>query len=67
VAHARFDKFGKRLPDTGHGCGCWLCAVSNAPRYERRKTPRSRELWSPVRRRVMRLVRSLVPARAEAA
>src|SRR5260370_40392032 len=47
VAHARFDKFGKRLPDTGRGCGCQLCAVSNAPRYERRKTLRVDQLWSP--------------------
>src|SRR5438034_5447575 len=40
---ARFDKDGKQLPDTGHGCGCRLCAISNAPRYERRDDPRSEE------------------------
>jgi hypothetical protein len=67
VAHARFDKFGKRLPDTGRGCGCQLCAVSNAPRYERRKTRRGDQLWSPMRRRLMRLVRSMVPARPQTA
>ena len=37
---ARFDKHGRRLLDTGHGCGCTLCAASNAPRYERRHQPR---------------------------
>jgi hypothetical protein len=67
VAHARFDKFGKRLPDTGHGCGCRLCAEANAPRYDRRKTRRGDQLWSPMRRRVMRFVRALVPARPQAA
>lgn len=66
---ARFDKHGKRLPDTGHGCGCKLCVESNAPRYERRveelrsgATP-----WSPMRRRLVRLVRRLRPRRPQAA
>jgi hypothetical protein len=58
--YARFDKLGKRLPDTGHGCGCRMCADSNAPRYERRQDPdRAQHHWSPLRRSVVRLVRSL--------
>src|ERR1700694_1105446 len=27
----RYDKHGRQLPDTGHGCGCKLCAASDAP------------------------------------
>jgi len=53
---ARFDKAGRRLPDSGHGCGCQLCADSNAPRYERREEPgREPRIWSPLRRRVIRM------------
>jgi len=63
---ARFDKQGRRLPDTGHGCGCRLCAESNAPRYERRRSERG-TAWSPLRRRLVRLARSLTSNRAEAA
>ncbi len=37
---ARYDKRGRRLPDTGRGCGCRQCEVANAPRYERRSEPR---------------------------
>ena len=37
----RYDKHGRQLPDTGHGCGCKLCAASDAPRYERRSSQRS--------------------------
>ena len=55
---ARFDKRGTRLADTGHGCGCQLCAESNAPRYERRESERS-TAWSPLRRRLVHLVRVL--------
>lgn len=55
---ARFDKRGMRLPDTGHGCGCKLCAETNAPRYERRQAERS-SAWSPLRRRFVHLVRVL--------
>jgi hypothetical protein len=54
----RYDKQGKRLPDSGHGCGCELCAASGAPRYERRSVRRS-TAWSPVRRRLARWVRAL--------
>ncbi|HXN90749.1 MAG TPA: hypothetical protein VN906_04625 [Candidatus Sulfotelmatobacter sp.] len=59
--HARFDKQGNRLPVTGHGCGCKLCAESNAPRYERRTEGLRSEAaaWNPQRRRLVRLVRSL--------
>jgi hypothetical protein len=54
---ARFDKHGRELPDTGHGCGCRQCAASNAPRYERRSEPeRTTGEWSPMRRRIIRLV-----------
>ncbi|TMF69460.1 MAG: hypothetical protein E6H82_13785 [Chloroflexi bacterium] len=60
---ARFDKDGKQLPDTGHGCGCRLCAISNAPRYERRDDPQDRVgEWSPLRRRLVRLMKRFRPA-----
>jgi hypothetical protein len=59
---ARFDKHGRRLPDSGHGCGCELCAELGAPRYERRRSERS-TAWSPVRRRLARWVRALTPNR----
>ncbi len=68
--HARFDKQGNRLPVTGHGCGCKLCAESNAPRYERRAEDGFRSdatVWSPLRRRLVRLVRSVRPRRPQAA
>ena len=53
----RFDKHGRELPDTGHGCGCRQCADSNAPRYERRGEPeRTTGEWSPMRRWLIRLV-----------
>ncbi|TMC82267.1 MAG: hypothetical protein E6I61_00900 [Chloroflexi bacterium] len=56
---ARFDKAGRRLPDTGYGCGCQLCADSNAPRYERREDPgRESRVWSPLRRRLIGMFRS---------
>jgi hypothetical protein len=55
---ARFDKHGRRLADTGHGCGCRFCAASNAPRYERRHEPREAEGgWSPLHRRLVRFLR----------
>jgi len=63
---ARFDKQGNRLPDTGHGCGCQLCADSNAPRYERRRSERD-SAWSPLRRRLVSALRSLAPNRPETA
>lgn len=67
--HTRLDKHGRQLPDTGHGCGCKLCAQTNAPRYERRSEPHdtARGLWSPLRRRLMRFVRSLSPTKRQAA
>ncbi|HEX9098109.1 MAG TPA: hypothetical protein VF956_01325 [Candidatus Dormibacteraeota bacterium] len=55
---ARYDKQGRRLPDSGHGCGCELCAELGAARYERRRSERS-TAWSPVRRRLARIVRNL--------
>jgi hypothetical protein len=63
---ARFDKQGNQLPDTGHGCGCQLCADSNAPRYERRQSERA-SAWSPMRRRLARALRRLAPGRPEIA
>jgi hypothetical protein len=58
---ARFDKLGRRLPDTGHGCGCKLCAELNAPRYERRQeAKRTGGAWPPVRRRLMQFLRTVL-------
>jgi hypothetical protein len=57
---ARFDKQGRQLPETGRGCGCRLCEEANAPRYERREDPeREDSSWSPLQRRVARLMRDL--------
>ncbi|TMC91926.1 MAG: hypothetical protein E6J12_04060 [Chloroflexi bacterium] len=64
MAHARFDKLGRRLPDTGHGCGCSLCAESNAPRYERRvDAMREGGEWGSLQRRIARFVRSFSSGR----
>jgi hypothetical protein len=64
---ARFDKHGKRLPDSGHGCGCNLCAESQTARYERRRATmeRTSRPWSPMRRSLVRLVRALMPVRTQ--
>ena len=60
MAQARFDKQGRRLPDTGRGCGCQMCAESDAPRYERRaEAARNGGEWSRLRRGLVRLVRSV--------
>jgi hypothetical protein len=60
VAQNRYDKQGRRLPDTGRGCGCRLCAETNAPRYERRSdTLREGGEWGALRRRLARFVRGL--------
>ena len=57
TTHARFDKRGRRLPDTGHGCGCRLCEEKDAPRYERRDaTEPERPVWHPLHRRLVRLI-----------
>ncbi len=64
--HARFDKQGNKLPGTGHGCGCQLCADLQAPRYERRHSERN-SAWGPLHRRLARALRSLAPSRPEAA
>ena len=57
---SRFDKRGRRLPDTGHGCGCRICQESGAPRYERRVEMRVDDsIWPPLRRRLVRLARGL--------
>ncbi|MDQ6880414.1 MAG: hypothetical protein M3082_22455 [Candidatus Dormibacteraeota bacterium] len=67
MIQARFDKFGKQLPDTGYGCGCELCARANAPRYDRRRDIRSAGSWGPLRRRLAQMVRSLTTGRPQAA
>lgn len=60
ATQTRYDKAGRQLPDTGRGCGCQLCEVVGAPRYERRaETPRSGGRWSELRRSAVRLIRSL--------
>ena len=61
MTHARFDKHGRRLPDTGRGCGCRLCEQANAPRYERRSDPARNDTgtWHPLQRSLVRLVRSI--------
>jgi len=64
---ARFDKNGRRLPDTGRGCGCELCAESNAPRYERRHAARTSGRWNSLRRGLARMIGSLAGGRAQAA
>lgn len=63
---ARFDKLGNKLPDTGHGCGCQLCADSDAPRYERRAEER-RTAWGSARRLLHRVVHRIRGQRAQAA
>jgi hypothetical protein len=58
----RYDKHGRRLPDTGRGCGCRLCEVAKAPRYERRSEPAGRDAagaWHPLQRSLVRLVRGI--------
>jgi hypothetical protein len=69
VAQARFDKLGRRLPDTGHGCGCKLCAEKNAPRYERRhQDPRPRGAWNSLHRRAFQLIKNVLsPTRRQLA
>jgi hypothetical protein len=65
---ARFDKQGNKLPDTGRGCGCQLCADAGAPRYERRSPADRPSIWSPLRRRVaLALARVMSPDRSEVA
>jgi len=61
---SRFDKHGRRLPDTGRGCGCRLCEQANAARYERRAEhgEPDRPVWTPLQRSIARLVRVLPPA-----
>jgi hypothetical protein len=56
---ARFDKHGRPLPETGHGCGCQQCASAGAPRYERRQEPVRASRWGPLRRRLMTVLRSV--------
>jgi hypothetical protein len=63
----RVDKFGNRLPDTGHGCGCELCARSNAPRYERRHDARSSGHWGSLRRRIVTMAHALLSSRPQVA
>lgn len=57
---ARFDKQGRRLPDTGRGCGCQQCAESQAARYERRRGERSVGPWEPWQRSLLMVLRGLL-------
>jgi hypothetical protein len=62
---ARFAKDGRRLPDTGHGCGCRLCEESGATRYERRAESRlDTATWGPLRRMFVRLAMAWRPVDA---
>lgn len=63
---ARFDKRGRKLPDTGHGCGCQLCADAGAPRYERRRAERASS-WTPLRRHLALAVARVTSSRPESA
>src|SRR6266851_2125180 len=69
TAQTRYDKSGRLVPDTGHGCGCRMCKESGAARYERRSyAARAGGRWSALRRNLVRMIRSLVaPGRAQAA
>jgi hypothetical protein len=51
---ARFDKDGNALPDTGHGCGCQICADAHAAHV------RAARPWAIAQRRAMQLVRKLI-------
>jgi hypothetical protein len=60
MIEARYDKHGRRLPDTGHGCGCRQCAEADAPRYERRRRGRgTSDSWSSLRRELVSVARRL--------
>jgi hypothetical protein len=50
--NARFDKHGNRLPETGHGCGCQICADAHAARLDEMRP------WA----RATRIVRKLIAA-----
>ena len=57
---ARFDKLGRRLPDTGRGCGCQQCADAEAPRYERRTdAARDSGKWNPIKRQAVLMLRKV--------
>lgn len=58
--HARFDKHGRRLPDSGRGCGCRQCAEAHAAPYERRRVERSAGTWGPWRRRLVMAARGVL-------
>lgn len=55
MGSVRFDKRGRRLEDTGRGCGCQQCADARAPRYERRAVAVTgrRRRWSWWHRRLV--------------
>ena len=57
TTQSRFDKNGKRLTDTGRGCGCRLCEDAGAPRYERRdNVTRAGGSWTSLRRTLVRMI-----------
>jgi hypothetical protein len=50
---ARFDKDGNPLPETGHGCGCQICADTHAAQV------RASRPWAAAQRRAAELIRKL--------
>jgi hypothetical protein len=54
---ARFDKHGNALPDTGHGCGCQICADAHAERVRRTRP------LAAVRRRIAGIIDKLTSDR----
>ena len=50
---ARFDKDGNPLPETGHGCGCQICADNHAAQV------RAARPWAAARRRALDLIKKL--------
>ena len=51
---ARFDKHGNELPETGHGCGCQICADNHAAEV------RGSRPWAAAQRRVLELIKKLI-------
>jgi hypothetical protein len=50
---ARFDKHGNPLPDSGHGCGCQICADNHAAQVSASKP------WAAAQRRIVELVKKI--------
>jgi hypothetical protein len=52
---ARYDKDGNPLPDTGHGCGCQICADAHAAH----QVQAGSRPWTAAQRRVVELIKKL--------